>query len=265
MKFVRSVARVHGCNIALRRAGTGRSLLYLHGANGAPADQPFMTELAAHYDVLVPEHPGFGDSDEPDWLDNIHDLAYFYLDLIEQMKLQKVLLVGSSIGGWLALEIGIRNTSRLAALSVVAPAGLYVPGVRRGDVFLWTAEERVRNLYYGASLAERALARVPTPDEIDATLKNQHTFARLAWEPRLFDPHLPKWLHRIDVPTQIIWGADDKILPVAYADEFTKRIPDATTHVIPQCGHLPHAEKPREFTRLLRDFERGVAARSRAA
>ena len=258
MEFVHSNADIRGCKVSLKRGGRGRPLVYLHGANGAASVLPFMAELATEFDVLVPEHPGFGGSDEPDWLDNIHDLAYFYLDFLEHMKLQDVFLVGSSIGGWLALEIAIRNSSRIAALSLVAPAGLYVPGLRRGDVFLWSAQEGVRNHYHDPGIAERALAAMPGADGIDVAMKNQYTFARLAWEPRLFDPHLAKWLHRVDRPTQIIWGANDKILPAGYAEAFEKGIPGATKHIIPDCGHLPHIEHSREFVQLLREFNGGL-------
>src|SRR6266581_1251886 len=79
---------ISGCTVALNRGGAGRPLLYLHGANGAAAVQPFMEELAREYEVLVPEHPGFGGSDEPAWLDSIHDLAYFYLDFLEALNLR---------------------------------------------------------------------------------------------------------------------------------------------------------------------------------
>ncbi len=95
MEFITTNPNIRGCRIALRRGGKGRPLLYLHGADADPAVLPFLTELAAHYDVLAPEHPGFGRSDEPDWLENIHDLAYFYLDFLEQMKLENVFVVGS--------------------------------------------------------------------------------------------------------------------------------------------------------------------------
>jgi pimeloyl-ACP methyl ester carboxylesterase len=256
--FAPSTIEIAGCRIALKRGGRGRSLLYLHGAGGAAVIAPFMTELAASFDVLVPEHPGFGASDEPQWLDNIHDLAYFYLDFIEQLDLRDLTVIGTSIGGWLALEIAIRNASRLRCISVVGPAGIYVPGVKRGDVFLWSPEERVRNLFEDQTLAERMLAQQPTPEEAEAALKNHYTLARLAWEPRLFDPHLHKWLHRIKLPAQVIWGEGDKIIPAAYAEAFKRLIPHARVDVIPRCGHLPPLEKPRDFLRAFLDFHASV-------
>jgi pimeloyl-ACP methyl ester carboxylesterase len=256
--FSESMIDVSGCRIALRRGGTGRPLLYLHGASGAGLVAPFMRSLAERYDVLVPEHPGFGASDEPAWLDNIHDLAYFYLDLVEQLDLRDALLVGTSIGGWLALEIAIRDASRFRGLSVVGPSGIYVPGLKRGDLFLWTAEERVRNLFVDQAIADRLLAQAPSEADAETALKNQFTVARLAWEPRLFDPHLHKWLHRIRIPTQVIWGEGDLILPVGYAEAFKHLIPQARVDIVPACGHLPPVEKPDEFVRLLNDFSAGL-------
>jgi pimeloyl-ACP methyl ester carboxylesterase len=90
-------------------------------------------------------------------------------------------------------------------------------------------------------------------------LKNRHTTARLAWEPRLHDPHLPKWLHRIDVPVQIIWGAQDRLLPVAFVDEFKRLMPAAQVQVMQNVGHLPHAEKAQEFCDLVLGFAQGNA------
>lgn len=256
MAFEQQHIDVRGTRITLKRGGAGRKLLYLHGANGAPAVRPFMDMLAQSYEVLVPEHPGFGGSDEPEWLDNIHDLAYFYLDFLEQQQLNEVLLVGSSLGGWLALEIAVRDASRLKALSVVGPLGIYVPGVKRGDMFLWSPEEKVRNLFHDQKLAERMLAMPSSPEQVEAEVKNQYTVARLAWEPRMFDPHLHKWLHRIKLPTQIIWGDSDRILPPDYAAAYQRLIPGARVDIVRQCGHLPHTEKPEEFARLVKEFFR---------
>ncbi len=254
LSFNQETCEVRGCRITLKRGGSGRKLLYLHGASGAAAVQPFMQELAEEFEMFVPEHPGFGGSEEPGWLDTIHDLAYFYLDFLEQLDLKDVLLVGSSIGGWLALEIAVRNTSRIRALTVVGPLGIYVPGLKRGDMFLWSPEEKVRNLFFDQKIAEQILAQPTTPEQVETEVKNQYTVARLAWEPRMFDPHLAKWLHRVKMPTQIIWGDSDRVLPAGYAAEFAKLIPGARVDIVRQCGHTPHTERPQEFVRLVREF-----------
>jgi pimeloyl-ACP methyl ester carboxylesterase len=109
-------------------------------------------------------------------------------------------------------------------------------------------EEMVRNLFVDQKLAE---ARLAQPEDIDISLKNRHTTARLAWEPRLHDPYLPKWLHRIDVPVKILWGRQDRILPVAFVDVYRKLLPKAEIWILENCGHLPHAEKPDEFVEII--------------
>jgi pimeloyl-ACP methyl ester carboxylesterase len=252
MAFSAQTLEVAGCRITLRRAGRGRQLLYLHGAAGG-AVLPFLEELAQDFEVLAPEHPGFGDSDEPAWLDNIHDLAYFYLSLMEKLGVRDAVLLGASIGGWLALEIAVRNATRIAALSVVGPSGIHVDGLKKGDPFMWVGEDKVRKLFVDQDVAARVLAQ---PVDADVMLKNQFTVAKLAWEPRLFDPHLAKWLHRIDVPTQIVWGENDQVLPAGYAHAYARLIPRSRVDIVPRCGHLPHVEKPAEFLRAFRDFTR---------
>lgn len=247
MAFSQRFIEVDGCRVNLRRGGSGEPLLYLHGASGAPAVMPFMEKLAARYDVLVPEHPGFGLSDEPEWLENIHDLAYFYHDLLRALELRNVRVVGSSIGGWLALEMAVRDCSRIASLVLVGPSGITAPGVQPGDIFLWSPEELARNLFFDQKLAEQRIAEPMTPEQLDIALKNRHTVARLAWEPRLHNPFLGKWLHRVSVPVKIIWGEEDRVMPVAYAKEFKKLMPKAEVEIVPRCGHLPQVEKPDTF------------------
>ena len=254
MTFQQSFVQIDGCKTHLRRGGSGEPLLFLHGASGAPAILPFMETLSRRFDVLVPEHPGYGLSDEPEWLDNIHDAAYFYLDFLEQLELERATLVGSSMGGWMAMEMAIRDTSRIKSLVLVSPAGLAAPGVQPADIFLLPPEEVVRRLFHDQQLAEARLAEPLTPESIDVSLKNRHTTARLAWEPRLHDPHLPKWLHRIDVPVLLIWGEHDRILPVQFVDTYRRLLPKAQVAIVKGAGHLPHAEKPEQFCELVTRF-----------
>ena len=248
MIFTDTFVEIDGCRTHLRRGGAGQPLLFLHGASGAPAIMPFMEKLASRFDVLVPEHPGYGQSDEPEWLENIHDMAYFYLDFLKHLGLSGVTLVGSSMGGWIAMEMAVRDTSRIKSLVLVSPAGVAAPGVQPADIFLMSPEDVVRSLFVDERLAA---ARLAQPENLDISLKNRHTTARLAWDPRLHDPFLPKWLHRIDVPVKIIWGRDDKILPVGLAHELKRLLPKAQLHVMDKVGHLPHAERVDQFVELV--------------
>ena len=146
MAFSQSFIDIDAARLNLRRGGSGEPLLYLHGSNGVPAVAPFMEKLAARFDVLVPEHPGFGESGEPEWLENMHDLAYFYLDFMKKLDLRGAHVVGSSLGGWLALEMAVRDTSRMKSLLLIGPAGISVSGLSPSDTFLWSPEDLTRNL-----------------------------------------------------------------------------------------------------------------------
>ena len=254
MPFTDHTIEVDGCRTRYRRAGKGTPLVFLHGAGGMPIVLPFMEKLAQRFDVIVPDHPGYGLSDEPEWLENIHDVAYFYLDFLVHLKLERVALVGNSMGGWMAMEMAVRNTSRIASLVLVSPAGIAAPGAEPADLFLLSPEDTIRRLFHDQRYAEERLAMPLTPEAIDLALKNRHTTARLAWEPRLHDPMLPKWLHRIDVPTAIVWGREDQVLPVGLAHELKRRLPRAELTIFERCGHLPQVEKAEEFCDLVVRF-----------
>lgn len=245
---------IRGCNITLVRGGTGRPLLILHGAGGAGGWLPYMADLAARHDVLVPEHPGFGASDTPDWLDTIPDLASFYLDFLDQLDLDSVDLVGFSLGGWIAAELAVRNTRRLASLTLVGAGGIHVKGVEQVDSFLRSDEQRIRDFFHDPKRADEMVRHALKPELEDTNLKNRTTTAKLIWQPRGYDPHLYKWLHRIDVPTLLIWGANDRLLPKEYAFAYQRLIPGSKVEIIPDCGHLPQVEQRQAFVSALEGF-----------
>ncbi|MFL5068375.1 MAG: alpha/beta fold hydrolase [Xanthobacteraceae bacterium] len=242
------------------REGRGAPLLFLHGGNGASEWRPFMADLAQAFDVIVPEHPGFGGSETPQWLDNVGDLAYFYLDVIEALGLVRVHLVGTSLGGWVAAEVAVRRSPALASLVLAAPAGIHLEGVAKGDIFMWSAEESARNLFHDPEWTKQALDRPVSEAEQTMAMGNRATMARLAWQPRLYNPHLAKWLHRIDAPTLILWGDDDKVIPPAYGKAFAELIPQSRLEVIGNCGHLAHIERKDEFVGHITRFIAGIAA-----
>src|ERR1700704_6168934 len=159
-----STITVNGCTIGQMRGGSGPPLVVLHGASGAGTWLPFMAALAEKFDVIVPEHPGFGASDTPDWLDNIHDLAYFYLDFLDALDLTGVHLAGLSLGGWVAAELAVRDTARLASLTLVGAAGIHVKGVAQIDPFLRTDEQRIRDFFYDQKCADELVARLRPPE-----------------------------------------------------------------------------------------------------
>ena len=249
---------IKDCRIRLMRGGAGAPLLFLHGGGGAGIWLPCMAKLAKKFDVIAPEHPGFGDSDTPPWLDTIEDLANFYLDFLDQLDLRGVHLIGSSLGGWVAAELAVRNATRLASLTLIGAAGIHLKDVEQVDTFLSNDEQRIRDLFHDQELAEAVIAGSERPELEDAALKNRMMTAKLSWQPRNHDPQLRKWLHRIKVPTLLVWGDHDRLFPKEYALAYQRLIPGAKVVIIPNCGHLPHVEKGDEFAAELETFIRAM-------
>lgn len=241
---------VQGVRLKVQQAGAGAPLVFLHGAGGRNWT-PLHRRLAESYRVIAPEHPGFGRSPIPEWMNSVGDLAFFYLDLLETMDLRGVHLAGHSLGGWTAGEIAIRNTSRLASVTLMAPAGVAVAEAPFGDIFLWSPEQSTRAQFHDQALAEKRLA---APVDLELQLHNKTTVARLAWSPRLSNPQLPHWLHRIDRPTLFVWGRQDRIVPHACAQAWMSRVPAGELVTIDQCGHAIHNEKPDAAAEAILDF-----------
>ncbi|HYL31744.1 MAG TPA: alpha/beta hydrolase [Stellaceae bacterium] len=248
---------LHGCSIHVIRGGNGAPLVYLHGAGGGGLWLPWMEDLAQKFNVIVPEHPGFGRSDMPEWLDGIHDVALFYLEFLAAENLTDVHLMGGSLGGWIAAEMAMLDASRLKTLTLIGPAGIHVSGVRKPDPFMWSAEELARRLFHDRAMADEAAKRAVDPAGDDVRMKNIYTVARLAWHPRFYDPLLMKWLKRVTLPTLIVWGRDDQVLPVALAQGFAERLPQAEIEIVPDCGHLPQLEKKEFFVERVTRFIAG--------
>jgi pimeloyl-ACP methyl ester carboxylesterase len=254
MAFVAETVIVNGASLAVRRAGKGEPLLFLHGADGLMDWPTILNQLAETYEVIVPDLPGFGHTPNPDFVDDISDVAYFMLDLIEGLGRGKLRIMGHSLGGWAALEMAVRSQELIHSLALVAPAGIHVKGVPKADIYMIDPDQQARLAYadegLGSAAAERALAGKYQAEAI----QNRIASARLGWNPRLFNPRLERWLHRVHVPSLILWGDTDRIIPPAYGEAFGKLITSARCVTIPGAGHLPHVEKQETVLPLLQDF-----------
>lgn len=245
---------VRGTSIKVMGAGAGSPLLLLRGTDASDAWLPYMDRLAERHQVILPEHPGFGGKPMPAWLDSISDMANFYLDLIDELELSGIHLVGTSLGGWIAADLAHRCSTKLASLTLVGAAGLRVAGSEGIDIFLRSEEQGLRDRFHDTARADEAIARMLAPDTEDIRLANAIAIARVAWKPRLYDPQLAKWLHRINVPTSIVWGEHDQLFPVAHAHAFHEAIPGSRLTTVPACGHAVALDKPEALVASILDF-----------
>jgi len=248
--FKSETVNLLGTTLQVKRAGKGSPILFLHGATHVAQGSEFFESLCAQHEVIVPDHPGYGQSGDPKFVKDIGDVAYLYLDLLDKLGLRGAHAVGESIGGWIAAELSIRDPRAFGSISLLSPAGVRMRGVEMGDIFIWSPEELRANLFFSPPPMRQA----PTPEELELQLRDKYMTAKLAWHPRLYSPSLQQWLHRITAPVQIVWGKQDKVLPVGLAQAWTSELPHARLHLLENCGHLPRVELPAETAMKINSF-----------
>jgi pimeloyl-ACP methyl ester carboxylesterase len=227
---------VNGIETAVLSAGEGQPLVFFHGA-GTITGFDALLPLAERFRLIVPYHPGFGASADDPSIGAIEDYLLHYLDLFDQLELEEVSLVGHSMGGYMAAWFAIYQTPRIRRLVLAAPVGLRVREHPTVDFFTVPDEEVAAVLAEDLSIFEGHVPMPPTPEFLAGRYRESTSFARVFWA-RSYDLRLPKWLHRLTMPTQLIWGAEDKLVPAAQADSWAELIAGAGVKIVPGVGHL---------------------------
>lgn len=245
-----------GGRVHLLRGGSGEPVLFLHAAGGAGEWSPFHGLLAARgFEVIAPDHPGFGKSDEFPEVEAIDDLVFHYLDVLDALGLQRPHVVGGSFGGWIAAELAVYAPHRIGSLTLLSAAGLRLPEHPATDLFLLPPARLPATLFHNPPPpAPPAEAQAPDLDAIIAAYREATALARFAWVPFLNDPKLERRLRRITAPALVAAPSDDRVIPVEHAKRYADRLPDATYTEVPDCGHAMYFEKPAEFAELVAAF-----------
>lgn len=248
--------QVAGVELEIVERGQGRPLLFLHAGEGLAPERAWLDKLAAKYRVIAPWHPGWAKSALPDWLSSVDDLAYLYLDLADRLGLEDAVLVGACFGGWIATEMAVRSSARFGKLVLVDPLGIKLGGRDERDIADMHGLSRTDYLAQAwADPAQAAVDYTALPEtELAAIVRARNSFTLFGWKPYMHNPRLARWLHRIDRPTLLLWGEQDRIVTPAYGDGWRASIPGAKLQVIPGAGHFPHWEQPDDFARRLIAF-----------
>lgn len=237
-------------------AGAGPPLLFLHGGDYVAQNAAFLDRLAGRWRVTAPRHPGFGQSERPAGFRTIHDLAYLYLDWLDREPAGDVVLVGSSFGGWIALEICVRSVARISRLVLIDPVGVKFGGREDRDivdVYALPEDERQRRTFYHP---ERELPDYAALDDdaLIAIARDRSATALYGWRPYMHDPGLRQWLHRVRVPVLILWGESDGVVAPEYGEQLCRSLPDARFERIGQAGHYPQIEQPEAVAAAIARF-----------
>jgi len=244
--------------VDLFEGGTGKPLLFLHGISGLEWT-PFLELLSTKHTVFAPRTPGFGDSTCIELLDDVMDVVFFYLDLLDELNLYDLPLIGHSIGGMFAAELAAAQPDRFSHLVLASPFGLWHDANPVTDLFTVSRTELASCLYADPENKEAvAVATAPEarmtevdPDTEDgkATInylveraKSMSTAAKYLWP--IPNRGLKKRLHRVRQPGLVIWGESDGIIPPSYADRFTTQMKNATSHIVPNAAHMVIDEQP---------------------
>ena len=244
-------------SVEVQQGGSGEPLLFLHGSGGVRHGR-YLDMLAETFTVYVPSHPGFGESDGLEHIDDIIDLALFYHDLMDELDLESAHLLGHSLGGMLAAEMAALCSHRVRKLVLANPVGLWRDEEPVVDFFALTPSEYLRHVLHDvdSAAAKEAFGAPESQEEVmEAMYQRLQSFSaagKFLWP--IPDKGLKRRIHRIKAPTLIVWGESDRLVPPSYAEDFQSKIAGSKIAILSECAHMPMIEKPDEFVSLVTDF-----------
>jgi len=181
----------------------------------------------------------------------------FYMDFLDHCGLQRIPVLGFSMGGWLAAELTATCADRVSKLVLVDAVGLKVAGADVADIFLMTPQELTPMVFYEVNQVaerEKLFPIKPTPEEVELRENSQIMAQILGWKPYMHNPKLIHRLRRVKSPTLVVWGKQDRLVPLAHGEAYAKAIRGAELKVLDRCGHSPQLERPAEFIALVEEF-----------
>ncbi|MCP2342813.1 alpha/beta fold hydrolase [Actinomadura rupiterrae] len=238
-------------SLTLHESGAGRPVLVLHGGGGPATVAGLAEALSRTAHAITPVHPGWDGTDRPAWLTGIDDLALAYLQLLHDRDLRDVLVVGSSLGGWIAAEMAVRDTAgAITGLVLIDAVGVRIDGEPVTDFFALDPRAAADHSWHDPDRFYQDPADFPA-EELARRQANMATMRVLAGDPYMHDPELLHRLARVQVPALLLWGESDRIATPAYGDAYAKAFGNGRLHVIPEAGHLPQIEQPETTLSLI--------------
>jgi pimeloyl-ACP methyl ester carboxylesterase len=238
----RAAALASDVQITFAQEGTGRPVLILHGGGGPFTVAGIAGHLAKTMHTITPTHPGWNGTERPEWFSGIDDLALAYLQYLQDNDLHNVLVIGSSMGGWIGSEMAVRDRAGLiTGLILIDGVGIKVDAHPIRDFFALDARGVARYAWHDADRFYVDPATVPA-EQAARTKANMATM-RIIAGPEMSDPKLMRRLARVQIPTLAIWGDSDGIVTPAYGAAFAGAFQNGRLEIIKDAGHLPQIEQ----------------------
>jgi pimeloyl-ACP methyl ester carboxylesterase len=239
--------------LSVEDRGAGRVFLILHGGAGPASVTGLAEALASQVRTIAPIHPGFAGQPRPSWFRRVDDLVLAYLALLERLDVSEVVVIGNSVGGWIAAEMALRRSPRIAGIVLLNAVGIDAgPGARIGNPMELPPEKRAALAFYNPT----RFAFPQTPEAVAMMSANQSALLAYAGEPYMHDPGLKARLDEIDIPALVVWGASDGIVDLEYGRRYAESIPTSRFEVIAEAGHFPHIEKLDDVLEVIGAFVR---------
>jgi pimeloyl-ACP methyl ester carboxylesterase len=232
-------------------------MLVLHGGAGPQTVSGIASALSRRAHVLTPTHPGFAGEPRPEWFDCIDDLALTYLELLERLDLRDVLVIGNSMGGWIASTMAVRDTSRLSGLVLVDAVGIQVEGHPIADASSLTPDELLALSFHNPA-AFRVDPATVSPEQAAARAANVQALYVYDQGLGMADPKLRRRLRRVRIPALVVWGESDRVADPEYGRAYARSLPDARFELIAEAGHLPQIEQPERLLNLVWGFANSI-------
>jgi pimeloyl-ACP methyl ester carboxylesterase len=247
-----SVETRRGARCRVLEAGSGLPVVFLHGAGGLLADNPFLDRLAARYHVFAPELPGYGESTGEELLEDMLDFTLHGWDVVSALGLSRPHLIGHSMGGMIAAEMAAIAPHDVDRLVLVAAAGLWIDEHPIPDIFALLPGQLVELLFQDPDKGQTLLTGGVDFSDMEAFkafyLGQQR---RLAMAGKILFPipnrRVSKRLYRVTAPTLVLWGEADRLIVPAYAQQWARLIAGATVEMIPNAAHMLPYEQPEAF------------------
>jgi pimeloyl-ACP methyl ester carboxylesterase len=249
--------KVAGEELTIVKGGSGKPLLILHDELGYPGWMTWNESFGHDRTLVIPLQPGYGKSPRIEWIRTFRDLAGFYSQVVRELKLAPIDVIGFSAGGFIAAEMAAADPAIFSKMVLVAPMGIKPAEGEIMDIFPITIRTHLR-----ATVADPAgtpefmklYGGEMTPDQFEMFENARAEASRIGWEPYMHNPSLPNLLRGVKVPTLLVWGTSDHVVPRGCIDAYKRALPQAREATIKDVGHRPEIENSREFEKAVGAF-----------
>ena len=248
---------VTGATLSYRTRGKGTPLLWLHGIWGEPAWLPHLQALSEHFEVYKIDLPGYSGSEKPSWVSSVKDLAYFMLDVLDALGLERTLVAGHCLGGWLGAELALLRPQRFPKLALISPLGIHRDWTQAPNLF-YTDPAKLPSFFFANYQSCYEEAKHFIPKDLSEWgkefLTNRQGSTYYVFDPYLHDPRLIHRLHHLATPTLTVWGSHDMIVGPEHSEDWVGRVIGAQNIIMPGVGHIPFVEAPDQFLDIMVEF-----------